>query len=393
MGLRLALGLIALLTVLPVEVAGQRAVADTVVWPLPPDPPRIRYSGVLQTERDLGKTSGFLGRVTNALIGTTDGVVGVTRPHDVFVDPDGLMFVTNGLSPVIWVFDPSEKEARPIQPTGAGALVKPMGLAGDTEGHVLVADPGSRRVVEVDVFGEFVRAYGGPSTLLNPVDVALSPSGDRVYVADSHLHQLVIFDRTGELLARIGRDDGDLATKTARRLNAVVAGQEASATGGSDGYGHGRDEPSDLVENRGLEPGQFRYPAFVATAPDGTVYVSDGMNFRVQALDREGSFIRSIGRLGDTPGAMARPKGVAVDSEGHLYVVDAAFSNVQIFDVEGRLLLAFGTFGVGPGELWMPTGLWIDGHDRVFVADRYNNRLQIYDYLSEDFVAQPAERR
>ena len=105
------------------------------------------------------------------------------------------------------------------------------------------------------------------------------------------------------------------------------------------------------------------------------------MNFRVQAFDADGNFLRSIGRLGDTPGSMARPKGIAVDSEGHLYVVDAAFNNVQIFDDEGRLLLAFGAFGNGPGQLWMPTGLWIDQRDRIFVADRYNNRLQVFDYL------------
>jgi len=387
MALRLALLLTALVAVLPTPVVGQRAVEDTLLWPMPPETPRIRYSAVLQNERDLGKTRGFLGRMSNALIGTSDGVVGVMRPHDVFVSTTGLMYVTNGLSGAIWVFDPSEKEARLIQPVGAGTLVKPMGLTGDADGNVLVSDPGARRVVELDLDGAFVRAYGGEDVLLNPVDVTLSPAGDRVYVADAYLHQVVIFDREGALVARIGRDEGDLASKRARRLNAVVAGQEAAGREAAGASAHGQDEPSDMVENRGLEFGEFRYPAFVATAPDGTVYVSDGMNFRVQALDPDGTFLRSVGRLGDSPGSMARPKGIAVDSEGHLYVVDAAFSNVQIFDDQGRLLLAFGAFGNGPGQLWMPTGLWIDQADRIFVADRYNNRLQVFEYLSEELGA------
>jgi DNA-binding beta-propeller fold protein YncE len=371
----------------PTEVSGQRAVEDTILWPVPPDTPRIRYSAVLRNERDLGRTSGFLGRISNALIGSDDGVVYVMRPHDVFVDSQGRMYVTNGLSAGLWVFDPSAKEARLIQPSGAGALVKPMGITGDPNGNILVSDPGARRVVELDGEGAFVRAYGGSSVLLNPVDVALSPSGDRVYVADSYLHQLLVFDREGGLIKQVGRDEGDLEAKTARRQMAVVAGQEAN--GGLRGSlsDHGDDEPSDLVENRSLELGHFRYPAFVATAPDGTVYVSDGMNFRIQAFDPSGAFLRSVGHLGDRPGSFARPKGIAVDSEGHLYVVDAAFNNVQIFDEQGRLLLAFGAFGNGPGQLWMPTGLWIDQEDRIFVADRYNNRLQVFEYLPEDGAA------
>ena len=384
MALRLALLVTALVTAMPpAPVSAQRAVEDTILWPLPPDAPRIRYSAVLHSERDLGKTRGFLGRMSSALIGTTDGVVGVIRPHDVFVDPSGLMYVTNGLSSAIWVFDPNKKEARLVQPSGSGTLVKPMGLAGDADGNVIVADPGARRVVELDRNGGFVRAYGGESVLLNPVDVALSPTGDRLYVADSYLHQVVIFARDGALIRRVGKDEGDVSAKLAPRVTAVIAGQEGEGRELDPSYQHGNDEPSDMVENRSLEYGQFRYPAFVATAPDGTVYVSDGMNFRVQALDADGEFLRSVGRLGDTPGSMARPKGIAVDSEGHLYVVDAAFNNVQIFDDLGRLLLAFGSFGNGPGQLWMPTGIWIDQQDRIFVADRYNNRLQVFDYLTD----------
>lgn len=166
-----------------------------------------------------------------------------------------------------------------------------------------------------------------------------------------------------------------MKAKAVRRTAHTMAGDHASNP-------HASSESSDLVENRGVGEGEFRYPAFVATGPDGRVYVSDGMNFRIQAFGPQGDFLFQFGRHGDTPGSFARPKGLAVDSEGHVYVVDAAFNNVQIFDNEGRLLMAFAGIGGGDGTLWMPLGITIDPQDRIMVADRFNDRLQVYQYLS-----------
>jgi len=148
------------------------------------------------------------------------------------------------------------------------------------------------------------------------------------------------------------------------------------------GASHG-NESSDLVENRGIDHGEFRYPAFIDVADDGTVYVSDGLNFRIQVLDAEGNHLSTFGTLGDTPGSFARPKGIAVDSEKGIHVVDAAFNNVQIFDASGSLLLSVGGLGTGPDGLWIPSGMSIDDKGRMYVADRYNNRIQVYQLISE----------
>ena len=44
-------------------------------------------------------------------------------------------------------------------------------------------------------------------------------------------------------------------------------------------------------------------------AEDGTVYVTDTTNFRVQQFDAEGNLIRVIGSQGTSYGYFARPKG------------------------------------------------------------------------------------
>jgi DNA-binding beta-propeller fold protein YncE len=350
-----------------------RRVTAKVVWPAAPEQPRIAYAGFLRSELELGRKESIFARLKQALAGTEKSVVALQRPYDVYTDDGDRMYVSDGSLNRVVVFDPKTKAARFLGTEGHGQLGKPMGLGGDGR-HVYVTDPAGKRVVVFRPDGEFVRAFGGDAILLNPVDVAVDAARGRVYVADSYLHQVVVFDLAGKVVQRIGRDVGDIAKKknVVALLTPRTHGPSAYAT-----------EPRDLTDNRGGAPGEFRYPAHVTVAPDGRLYVSDGMNFRVQAFDTAGRSLGSVGRLGDVPGSFARPKGVAVDSEGHLYAVDAAFNNLQVFDGEGRLLLAFGSMGRSHGQLWLPLGVHIDRHDRVYVADRFNKRVQIYEFLSD----------
>jgi hypothetical protein len=124
---------------------------------------------------------------------------------------------------------------------------------------------------------------------------------------------------------------------------------------------------------------EFNYPTELRlNGPD--LVVVDAMNFRVQVLDRSGSFHYAIGKLGDGAGWMFRPKGIGFDSEGHLYVVDGQLGMVQVFDREGRLLYYFGQRGTGLGDFQLPTGLQIDNNDRIYVVDSFNRRVEVFHY-------------
>ena len=382
----------------------QRPASRVLTWPVAPEAPRVRYVGSLNSERDIGRSESFFARLRATVAGASrDRAIAMERPFDVHVIDGRRFYVTNGALRAILVFDQDRKRARALGEDVPGGLLKPMGLGGDARGAVFVADAGLRRVVAFDPAGKYHRMIGGPALLLNPVDVAVDPSGQRIYVVDSYLHQLLVFDSSGVLLARTGRDAGSLSAAERRRSAATVHGEVTAAGTGAlspsvadSGRAAAPDSgiaavhasfervgSSDVWENRGGEPGEFRYPVAVAVGPDGAVYVSDQMNFRIQVFDRDGRFLRAFGHAGDTPGSFARPKGVAVDGQGHVYVVDAAFNNVQVFDGAGDLLLAFGSLGHGEGEHWLPMGLAIDGRDRIYVADRFNNRVQVYEYLGE----------
>ncbi len=371
-------------------LGGQTNANPDLVWPSPPEQARVRWSGSLASEAQLGRKESFFAKLKRTLAGTRlDGMYAISRPFDVFAMDSMRIFVTDGLTPAIIVFDRQAREVQFIGKDVPGGLRKPMGMGGDDQGNLYLADQVGRRVLVFGPDGTFQRAFGGKETLLNPIDVAVDRVADRYYVVDSYQHQVVVFDGRGEVTGRIGRT---AATLTGRYLKPTVdvhrpigdlSDHASAATAMPSTLAHGRAETRDLLDNRSADSGQFRYPVSAAVGPDGSLWVVDQLNFRVQGFDRQGRLKAIIGRIGTTPGSFARPKGIGVDADGHLYVADAAFNNLQIFDRTGRLLLAVARGGYGPGELQLPLGLAIDRRGRVYVADRYNNRIAMFDYLPE----------
>ena len=135
------------------------------------------------------------------------------------------------------------------------------------------------------------------------------------------------------------------------------------------------------IGKNGSGDGEFNFPTELRLN-GSELFVVDAMNFRVQVLDRSGTFHYAIGKLGDGTGSMFRPKGIGFDSEGHLYVVDGLWGVVQVFDRQGRLLYYFGRRGTGFGDFQLPTGLQIDKDDRVYVVDSFNRRVEVFHYTA-----------
>jgi len=381
-------------------VAAQRGETPLPVWPPAPDAERIRWVGALSSERQLGRKESFFARLKRSIAGTrVSGMYAISRPYDVFALDSNRIYISDGLTPAIILFDRASRQVHFLGEDVPGGLAKPMGLGGDAGGQLYVADQVGRRVLVLDERGRFVRTFGGRDLLLNPVDVAADVEAGRYYVVDSYLHQVVVFDSAGEVVGRIGRTAADLSQQPPEPFFGTH--QEITPGGGSEiapdasppGHPGGshphRAQTRDLLDNRGNGNAEFRYPVAATVSADGTLWVVDQLNFRIQAFDRQGNFLRSFGQLGSTPGSFARPKGISVDSEGHVYVSDAAFNNLQVFDTEGRLLLTVCSGGPKAGELQLPMGLAVDRNDRIYVADRYNNRIATLQYLAESGQAPP----
>ena len=68
---------------------------------------------------------------------------------------------------------------------------------------------------------------------------------------------------------------------------------------------------------------------------EGSVYVADWRNDRIQKFTAEGEFLASFGESGDGDGQLNRPSSVAVDGEGFMYVADWGNERVQVLNHDG----------------------------------------------------------
>lgn len=337
--------LLAACAVVPDKV--DRVLKGPLIWPQPPDQPRIAYETILRSAADIAKPE----LPKDKFIREMSGIPGVSdRP--VFEKPaaiaarQGRIYVADTSTETIVVFDVPRRRLFRFGQRQPNALAKPSGLALDAEMNVYVADAKLRKVMVFDSLGLFQRAIGGPADLDRPTGVAVSSDGERIYAIDrsdneSNNHRVVIYSKDGGKIKVIG--------------------------------------------TRGSSAGQFNVPLQAAVAADGTLFVLDSGNFRVQAFDRDGNFLRAFGRAGINPGNLARPRGIAIDNEGNVYVTDASFNNFQIFKPDGQLLLAVGQASgeSGPGQYGLLSGIAADETGRIYVVDQLFNKVEVFRRLSD----------
>ena len=135
--------------------------------------------------------------------------------------------------------------------------------------------------------------------------------------------------------------------------------------------------------------GTFNEPWGIAVAPDGSVYVADTWNYRIQKFTAEGKFVSMWGFFGqaaDAPEAFYGPRGVAVDTQGRVYVADTGNKRIVVFGPDGEYITQFGTPGMGLGQLDEPVAVALDAAGHVYVTDTWNQRVQVFAPAADGLV-------
>lgn len=324
--------------------ADSKKISILLTFPPPPDEPRFYFERSLHSSADVHplEDSDLLRRM---LTGEKRRGLGLSKPYSVAVHR-GRVFIGDTVHHDVAVFDYPEHKYFTIgedeDENGGGKLAMPLGLDVDKEGNLYVFDGKLKQIEVYNRNGKFQRAIGNPDEIAKPAGIAVNPEGTRIYAVDiggssSNHHVVMVYDaKSGAHLFDIGK------------------------RGGGDG--------------------EFNLPRDTVIAPDGSLYVVDGGNFRVQKFSPDGKFISKFGAIGRQSGQFSRPKEAAVDKDGNIYVIDAAFGNFQIFNPEGQLLLAVGSrsnFDV-PAKFSLPSGIAVDEDGRVYVVDQYFRKVDIF---------------
>ncbi len=350
---RLAVMALVLLAAAPAWAGGKpkkAAPARDLVWPLPPDKPRIRLVGILRGAADVdpGKKAGFLDRLAG--IEKKQFKPTFMKPYGVATDSLGRIYVTDSAQGLVFVFDQKNKKVTYLGRNPQLRLFVPIGIAVDGKDRAWVADAIGQHVIAFDPEGNILTVLGKSEEMVNPTAVAVDDTRGRVYVVDSKRHAVLVYNPdSGELLHTLGK--------------------------------------------RGSGQGEFNFPTNLTLDREGRLYVTDTINCRVQIFDADYKFLATFGAQGRRRGDFLKPKGVAVDAWGNIYVTDADFDNLQIFDQQKRLLMFLGSAGQAPGTFWLPAGIHIDRENRIYVADQNNRRIQIFQLLDGATESAPRKER
>ncbi|XP_023931681.1 E3 ubiquitin-protein ligase TRIM71-like [Lingula anatina] len=163
-----------------------------------------------------------------------------------------------------------------IKSIGEDKVKKPWGVATNSRGEILVCDVHSKCLFIFEPGGSY-KTVISLAQCSYPMDIAVSPTNDTVFVSDSHGHQIIGLGVHGEPLMRYGSKS----------------------------------------QQAGSGIGELKFPRGICVDHRGHVFIADSENGRVVQLHPDCSFFKEV----DIPG-LEQPVAVAVNSKGQLAVVE-----------------------------------------------------------------------
>lgn len=291
----------------------------------------------------------------------------LNNPRGMALDRDGNLYIADANNHRIVVLNANGEQIRTIGSIGhgEGQLNEPSGVSVDDDGNLYVADTWNGRIVKFDRDGKFVKQWGETNTpfgepFVDPVtqqtvqryavDTKGTPEGnaatplgffgprnvvvlgDRVYIADTGNRRIVVTDRDGNFVQQFGSD----GTQPGQMREPIGLGIDQQGRLYVGDTWNGRIQifqpssdgtinptPINTVKVSGWAANTYNDP-FIAVAPDGRVWASQGARNTIAQFDSSQQYIR---RLATDP-ALNAPKGIVIGPDNTLYVSNSGAQEI-----------------------------------------------------------------
>jgi len=259
------------------------------------------------------------------------------------VGANGNFYVTDPRIGSLFIFD----EFLVLQGEIKG-LSKPLGVAVDMQGRILVGNDGRDNVEAYDPATGALLAVFGEGLVKMPTAITVDSSG-QIYVTDSRRDRVQVFDASYNPVRTIGKGGNGDDTLTFP-MDVEIINQE--------------------------------------------IFVADQGGYRVQVFDMNGDWQRSITFEGtdgencnwftgvcEIPGMppFTKVQALSSDSLGRLHVLDNFAAAVMIFNpADGAFVNSYGAYGDTAGLLRVPMDVKVLATDMAVVTSGDSDRIEIY---------------
>ena len=285
---------------------------------------------------------------------------------------DAVVAATNGFSKADFRNEIATPKLRKLLGVSGGNL-----FISRQDGSVDVVDKEGKTVMTL-------ATKSGDTDLLKRAE-AVAVTGETIYVVDSKLDQVVMYDlSTGKYLGRFGsKAGGNLGSGAALDEPQGIAVYEGVVYVADSG--HGRIQMFGIngvfLATLPLSPPasggamkekvyKLGEPTDIALDAQGRIYVRDADDKSIKEYGANGEYLRTLSNTG-------KPVALSVAEDG-IYVADEASFSVLKYDFDANFAYSFGSGGEGKAQFKSFSGLAVDRAQQVFVGDAKKSLIDAF---------------
>jgi DNA-binding beta-propeller fold protein YncE len=256
-------------------------------------------------------------------------------------------------------------------------------------GAIYAVDWWNQRLEKFDSSGTYLKKWGQRGTKTEPGsinfawDAAVNPANGNVYVANRESHEIEVFDANGNYVTRWG------FRGTATGKFTFPQGVAFDPTNGTllvADSGNGRIQRFTILASgkgsfltsygtKGTSAGQFMTPTGIDVAPDGTIWVADTQNNRIQRRNPNTGNWTTYSTANGLSLGFKSPWGVTVGPDGSIWVADTGRDRVVQMTDTGNLIATADKTTPGIGSMDAPFEVAFGVGGEIYVSVVWDNKI------------------